>query len=86
MLLLLVALARLLTAAAHEVVEPTDADLDAVGAIIDRQPWTFPFLAFLRDKAVLFDNERQGFVMYRVKGAPGSRSAIRSVRRTGCPI
>ncbi len=48
--------------------EPTDADLDAVSAIIERQPWTFPSLAFLRDKAVLFDDERQGFVMYGVQG------------------
>ncbi|MBZ5559018.1 MAG: bifunctional lysylphosphatidylglycerol flippase/synthetase MprF [Acidobacteriia bacterium] len=67
-LLLLVALARLLAAAAHEVAEPTEADLDAVSAIIERQPWTFPSLAFLRDKAVLFDDERQGFVMYGVQG------------------
>jgi phosphatidylglycerol lysyltransferase len=67
-LLLLVALARLMAAAAHEVAEPTEADLDAVSAIIARQPWTFPSLAFLRDKAVLFDDERQGFVMYGVQG------------------
>jgi phosphatidylglycerol lysyltransferase len=67
-LLLLVALGRLLSAVAHEVIEPTDADLDVVRAIIERQPWAFPSLAFLRDKAVLFDDERQAFVMYGVQG------------------
>ncbi len=67
-LLLLAALARLLAAATHQVVAPTEDDLDAVSAIIARQPWTFPSLAFLRDKAVLFDEERQGFVMYGVQG------------------
>jgi phosphatidylglycerol lysyltransferase len=65
--LLLAALWRLLAPARHEVAEPTVADLDVVTAIIHRQPWTFPNLAFLRDKAVLFDVERQGFVMYGVQ-------------------
>jgi phosphatidylglycerol lysyltransferase len=65
--LLLAALARLLAPAIHEVAEPSPADLDTVSAIIERQPWTFPNLAFLRDKAVLFDDERQGFVMYGVQ-------------------
>jgi phosphatidylglycerol lysyltransferase len=27
-----------------------------------------PFLVFLRDKSILFDEERQGFVMYAVQG------------------
>lgn len=66
--LLLVAFARLLAPAAHEVVEPTDADLEAATQVIERQPWTFPYLVFLRDKAVLFDDQCQGFVMYGVQG------------------
>jgi phosphatidylglycerol lysyltransferase len=61
-------LAHLLAAPTHEVAAPTDDDLLAVSAIIERQPWTFPSLAFLRDKAVLFDDERQAFVMYGVQG------------------
>ena len=66
--LLLFALARLMAPAPHEVVEPTDADLDDARRIIDEQTSTFPYLVFLRDKAMLFDDERQGFVMYGVQG------------------
>lgn len=50
------------------VTGPTDADLDTARAVIDEQPWTLPYLALLRDKALLFDDERQGFVMYGVQG------------------
>lgn len=53
---------------ARGVSQPTDDDLEAARAVIDRQPWTFPHLAFLRDKALLFDDERQGFVMYGLQG------------------
>jgi phosphatidylglycerol lysyltransferase len=67
--LLLFAVARLLRHAPPEVVEPTDADLDAAGAIIGRQLSTSPYLAYLRDKALLFDEPRSGFVMYGVQGS-----------------
>src|SRR5262245_42552078 len=63
--LLLFALARLIAPAPHEVVEPTDADLEGAAAIIGRQSSTFPFLAFLRDKTLLFDEARTGFVIDR---------------------
>lgn len=66
--LLLVVFARLMVPAPHEVAEPTDTDLDAAKRIIDGQTSTFPYLAFLRDKAMLFDDERKGFVMYGVQG------------------
>jgi len=66
--LLLVALARLIAPAPHEVVEPTDTDLETAASVIDKQTSTFPYLVFLRDKAVLFDDERTGFVAYAVQG------------------
>ena len=65
--LLLVAFARLLSPATHEVPEPTDADLNAAAQIVARQPWSLPHLVFLRDKGILFDAARQGFVMYGVQ-------------------
>lgn len=66
--LLLFVFARLMAPAPHEVAEPTHADLEAAEPIIDGQTSTFPYLAFLRDKAMLFDDERKGFVMYGVQG------------------
>jgi phosphatidylglycerol lysyltransferase len=65
---LLFAAARLLSFAPHEAPEPTDADLSAAGAIIGRQEETRPNLVYLRDKAILFDEERTGFLMYGVQG------------------
>jgi phosphatidylglycerol lysyltransferase len=66
--LLLFAFARLMAPAPHEVVEPTDADLEDATPIIEQQTSTVPYLVFLRDKAMLFDDERKGFVMYGVQG------------------
>jgi phosphatidylglycerol lysyltransferase len=66
--LLLAALARLMGHAPHETAEPSDADLDAAGAAIARQTATSPYLVYLRDKAVLFDEQRSAFVMYGVQG------------------
>jgi phosphatidylglycerol lysyltransferase len=60
--------ARLMRPAPHEVSEPTDADLEAAGPAIAAQTSTFPYLVYLRDKALLFDDERKGFVMYGVQG------------------
>lgn len=66
--LALFGLARLMRPAPHEAPEPTDADLEAAGAVIATQAATFPYLVYLRDKALLFDEERKGFVMYGVQG------------------
>lgn len=66
--LLLFASARLLGHAHHEADPPTDADLEAARAIIATQSATVPNLVFLRDKALLFDDEKRGFVMYGVQG------------------
>lgn len=51
-----------------ESAAPSDADLEDAGRVIAAQPLTFPFLVFLKDKALLFDDDRRGFVMYGVQG------------------
>ena len=61
-------MARLLGPAAHEVVEPDAADLDAAGAIIAAHVLATANLVYLRDKAVLFDEDKKGFLMYGVPG------------------
>ena len=66
--LLLVALARLMGYAPHEMPLPSDADLVDATRIIASQSATSPNLVFLRDKALLFDDERLAFVMYGVQG------------------
>jgi len=65
---LLFATARLLAYAPHEAPEPSAEELEAAKAIVVRQTRTTPNLVYLRDKALLFDEERQGFVMYGVQG------------------
>jgi phosphatidylglycerol lysyltransferase len=60
--------ARLLRPAAHEALEPTEGDLEAASSAIAAQTATFPYLVYLRDKALLFDEDRKGFVMYGVQG------------------
>jgi phosphatidylglycerol lysyltransferase len=66
--LLLFALAKLIAPAPHEAVEPSEEDLADASSIIETQTSTFPFLVFLRDKTVLFDDDRKGFVMFGVQG------------------
>ena len=66
--LVLFASARLLGYAHHEADTPTEADLEAARAIIATQTSTIPNLVYLRDKALLFDDEKRGFVMYGVQG------------------
>jgi phosphatidylglycerol lysyltransferase len=65
---LLFGFARLIGYAPHEASLATDADLTAAAAIISTQPKTSPNLVFLRDKAMLFDQQKSGFVMYGVQG------------------
>ena len=60
--------AHLMRPAPHEAPEPTEADLEAAGAAIATQTATVPYLVYLRDKALLFDEDRKGFVMYGVQG------------------
>jgi phosphatidylglycerol lysyltransferase len=66
--LLLVAFARLTSYAPQPAARPTAADLDDAARIIAAQPATLPNLVFLKDKALIFDQERKGFVMYGVQG------------------
>ena len=65
--LLLFALARLVGHAPHEAPVPTDSDLDDVGRAIAAQSATSPFLVYLRDKAILFNDSRTAFIMYGVE-------------------
>lgn len=65
---LLTAVARLVGHAPHEIDPPGDQDLRDAGAIIDAQASTAPNLVFLRDKGLIFDDDRQAFVMYGVQG------------------
>jgi phosphatidylglycerol lysyltransferase len=66
--LLLFAFARLVGHAPHETSVPTDTDLEDAGRAIAAQHDTAPFLAYLRDKALLFNESRTAFIMYGVQG------------------
>lgn len=66
--LLVVGVTRLIGYAPHEAPPPTDADLADAERAIASQTSTFPNLVFLRDKALLFDDQRSAFVMYGVHG------------------
>ena len=66
--ILLFGFARLIGRAPHEAPVPTDADLADAARVIALQTATYPHLAFLRDKALLFNAARTGFVMYGVQG------------------
>ncbi len=65
---LLFAMARLIGHAPHELEPPSDDDLDTAGRIIAAQDSTFPYLVYLEDKALLFDERREAFIMYGVQG------------------
>jgi phosphatidylglycerol lysyltransferase len=55
--------------APHAAAAPTDAEVDAAAPAIAAQTSTIPYLVYLRDKTILFDADRCGFVMYGVKGS-----------------
>jgi phosphatidylglycerol lysyltransferase len=61
-------LRRLLRPAPPEVRPARDEELAAAEKVIAGQGATLPFLALMGDKALLFDEERLGFVMYAVQG------------------
>ena len=65
---LLFAVARLLRQAPPEVEPPSEADLCDAGRIIAAQNFTFPYLVYLEDKALIFDDRREAFLMYGVQG------------------
>jgi phosphatidylglycerol lysyltransferase len=66
--LLLFGFTRLIRPAPHEAPLPTDADLNDAAKAIAAQSSTSPYLAYLRDKALLFNDERTAFIMYGVQG------------------
>jgi phosphatidylglycerol lysyltransferase len=59
---------RLLRPASPEVPRPSDEELEEAGRTISAQGSTLPFLVFMRDKSLLFDESRRGFLMYGVQG------------------
>lgn len=65
---LLVAVARLIGHPPHEAAVPTEAELAEAAAVVARQSSTSANLVFLRDKTLLFNQARDGFVMYGVQG------------------
>jgi phosphatidylglycerol lysyltransferase len=65
---LLFAVARLIGHAPHEVEPPSEQDLEDAGRIIAAQDSTLPYLVYLEDKALLFDDRREAFIMYGVQG------------------
>ena len=80
-----VAFARLVGHAPHEAPVPTDADLDGVARAIAAQSSTSPFLVYLRDKAILFNDSRTAFIMYGVEARTGWHWEIRSGPKPNCP-
>lgn len=67
-LLLVLTLARLLAPAPRDPDLPKADELRQARDIIDRSPESIANLALLGDKALLFDDQRSGFVMYGVEG------------------
>jgi phosphatidylglycerol lysyltransferase len=94
--LALFAFARLIGYAPHAAPIPTAADLQDAEKAIAAQTLTFPNLAFLRDKALLFDDTRSAFVMYALQGrtwvalgdpvGPEDRPRSRAPVSGRCPI
>jgi phosphatidylglycerol lysyltransferase len=67
-LVLAFGLHRLLRPAPPEARPATGEELAAAQKVIAAQAATLPCLAFMGDKALLFDEEHAGFVMYAVQG------------------
>jgi phosphatidylglycerol lysyltransferase len=65
---LIAAVARLVRPAPPEAVPPSDADLNDASRVLASQNTTLPNLVYLRDKSLLFNEDRSGFVMYAVRG------------------
>jgi phosphatidylglycerol lysyltransferase len=61
-------ISRLLRPAPPELSPPSSDDLDMAAAAIASQESSSALLVYLGDKAVLFDADRRGFVMYGVQG------------------
>lgn len=66
--LLLFGFARLFRLAPHQTGEPGPDDLNSAGQVISNQTSTSCNLVYLRDKALLFNKDRNAFLMYGVQG------------------
>jgi phosphatidylglycerol lysyltransferase len=66
--LLILAIARLLRPVPQNPDRPGSVELQKAAVIIGQAAKTMPNLALLGDKALLFDDQQSGFVMYGVKG------------------
>ena len=66
--LMLVATRRFIRDDAEASPVPSDDDLDDAARIIAAQHATSPMLVFLRDKSLIFNDERTAFLMYAVQG------------------
>jgi phosphatidylglycerol lysyltransferase len=67
-LLLILTMARLLRSAPKDPDRPGQDELKLARLIVAQSPATLPNLALLGDKALLFDDQRSGFVMYGIEG------------------
>ena len=91
LVLLLFAVARLIGHAPHEASSRPTRTSRRGAPSSRRRPSTSPYLVYLRDKALLFNEERTGFVMYGVQGRTwvalgrSGRSA-RAIGRTHPPV
>jgi phosphatidylglycerol lysyltransferase len=85
--LVFLTLTRLLRRAPHELEMPTDAQLEKAAEIIGAQESPSAFLVYLRDKAILFDDDERGFVMYGVQGQTWAALApVGPPEKLGCLI
>jgi phosphatidylglycerol lysyltransferase len=66
--ILVFGIVRLLRPAPPEIHLPTDREMADAGAVVAAQTSTTPFLVYLRDKTLLFSEDRSGFIMYGVQG------------------
>ena len=67
-LLLAFGVMRLLRPAPPTIILPTEAELERAQVLIGRQASTVPYLAWLRDKTLLFSDDGDAFLMYAVQG------------------
>lgn len=67
-LLLAFGVMRLLRPAPPTLVLPTDAEMERARTLIARQASTVPYLAWLRDKTLLFSDDGDAMLMYAVQG------------------
>jgi phosphatidylglycerol lysyltransferase len=67
-LALFFAIARLLRFGPAKLILPGQQDLEKVATIVQRSPLTYAHLALLGDKAFLFNQTGNAFIMYNVEG------------------